>query len=440
MKIIIPILCLFISLHPVLSQTKDSISLMVQQYDYHGALRKINAMHQDSLDTEMLFLKATSLKALSKFPEAIACYDSVYRCDSSNLRIALELADCYKSVADMKKAREIYEHALLKQPDNKYLKLQLAGTYMTLELYKKANLLYLDACNRDTSAFLLKQIATCFEKLGSADSAMHFYQRAIYWNPGDYQPVFRLATMYKSAKEYEKGIAVTDSFLVKVPLNKEVTRLCAYLYYLNKNLPKAIERFNQSINLSDTSDFVNKYLGYSYFKLNEFPSSIKYLEKVYAVDSSDAEMGYALGLAHDPPKSIRYFNAAINLTSPAVVMLSTVYQDLALALTKDWKYDEALAALMKALELTPRDPAVLYKIGVHYDNWMDNRAMAVKYYSDFLATRNGNTDAPYVVTSTSVVTPFDYTHAADRIRDIETALVPRPPSLASDSTSQEYRH
>jgi len=174
-------------------------------------------------------------------------------------------------------------------------------------------------------------------------------------------------------------------------------------------------------------------MGYSYFKMNDFPNAIKYLEKVYALDSSDAELCYALGLAHDPPENIKYFYAAINLGLPIVTILSQVYSDLSLALTKAWRYDEALEVLYKAHELAPRDISIIYKIGMHYDNWMDDKKMALKYYKAFLATRTDST-SEYIVTGSSVFTQGDYIHAENRIKDIEIKMIPA--AMISDSSKK----
>jgi tetratricopeptide (TPR) repeat protein len=414
------------------AQTKDSIASLIQQFDYYGALQQINKLPLDSIDNQLRHHKADALKALSRFDEAIVCLENIYETDSTDLKLTLELADCYKSALNYSKPQELYEKALHLHPGNKYLMQLLAGNYMTTEQYKKAKSLYLNACDNDTTVFLLKQIAGCYEKLGQDDYAIFYYQRAAHWNPNDYQPAFRLASIYKNQHKFEKSIAITDSFLMRFPDNRDVNRLSAYLHYAIGDFSTAIEGFEQCLKLSDTSAFVLKYLGYSYFKLNDFQKTIRCLEKIFAVDSTDAEMCYVLGLSHDVPQNIRYFNSAINQTSPVVNMLSIIFQDLALALTKDWKYNDALAALMKASELAPRDPAILYKIGVHYDNWMDDKRIALKYYREFLSTRGGNMDTPFVITGTSVVTQSDYLHAEQRIQDIELSLA--QPVMVSDTT------
>ena len=433
MKKMFPLLCLFISLQSAMAQNKDSVTAFMQVYDYQGALLQISKINHDSLDAEMLYMKATALKALSKFPEAIETLETLYNRDTTDIRITLELADCYKSTNNNRKPQALYEKALVLNPENRYLMQLLAGTYFTTEQYDKAKELYLRACDQDTSVFLLKQAGLCCEKLLQDEEAIFYNKRAMVWNPDDYQPTFRLANLYKNLREYDSGIAIADSFLKRVPDNRDVIRLCGYLHYLNKDFHKAINRFEQSVALSDTSLFVHKYLGFSYFKQNEFPKAIFYLEKVFALDSTDTELCYALGLAHDVPENIRYFKVAINQVTPAIAMLATVYQDLALALTKDWKYNEALAALMKARELMPSDPSILYRIGVHYDNWMDDKAMAVKYYRDFLETKSAIGEGSYVVTATSVLTKQDYDHAGNRVHDIESAITPTPVIL-SDTT------
>src|SRR5512145_1265160 len=112
MKIILPFLILFIFLRPSMAQNKDSIAALMQVYDYQGALQKMNQINPDSVDAETLFLKAVAFKALSKFPEAITCFDLLYNGDTANIQVTLELADCYKSINNNRKPQELYEKAL----------------------------------------------------------------------------------------------------------------------------------------------------------------------------------------------------------------------------------------------------------------------------------------------------------------------------------------
>jgi tetratricopeptide (TPR) repeat protein len=421
MKIIFPFLFLLFSLHSAMAQPHDSIATLMQVYDYQGALKAIEKSDTGSTDYRLLYLKAVSLKALSKFPEAIACYDSIYKSDTANIGVIVEMADCYKAMMNYQKPLELYEKALNVRPDNHYIMQLVAGIYVTLENFREAGQYYQQACSNDTSGFLLKQIGLCYEKMMEDELAIEYYNKAIQWSPGDYQPVFRLANLYKNKLEFDLGIGVADSFLSRGHISRDVVRLSGYLHYLNQDFPGAIDRFGYSLELGDSSLFVCKYLGYSYFKLNDFQNTKIYLGKAYENDSSDVELCYALALAHDVPENIRYFYTAINLTSPAIPILSDLNRDLSFALTKDRKYDEALEALLIALELTPRDASLIYKVGIHYDNWMDDKVTAIKYYRDFMTTRT-NPDAPFIVSGTAIIDQEDYRHAERRIKDIGDKL------------------
>ena len=434
---LIPFLFFFLQLH---AQTQDSITSLIRQYNFQAALEQINAIDPDSIDAETMYLKATALKALSRYREAISCLEEIYQVDSSDLRSALELADCYRTVSNFKKPQEIYEKLLVWHPGNRYLLHLIAGTCMNNGQYARALEYYLTACAGDTTAFLLKQIAACCEKTGSVDSAILFYNKAIACDPDDYQPVFRLANLYKNLDDYESGILVTDQYLIREPDNLDVNRLNGYLQYLMRNFSISAERFQHCSDLKDTSAFINKYLGYSYFRLGKYDRTVEYLGKVLGTGNEDAEMYYVMGLCHDVPVNIAYLDTAIRMVTPAVSFLSEVYQYLALALTKTAAYDSALALLLKAHELTPDDIQLLNKIGTHYDNWMENKPMALKYYRDFLATRSF---VVHQITNGKPVFDYEYKMVEDRIRELERQMTPSailPDSMAVDpvmpSTSQ----
>jgi tetratricopeptide (TPR) repeat protein len=427
---IIPFLFFSLQLH---AQTRDSITSLIQQYDFQGALQVINALRPDSTDPETMYLKATALKALSRYREAISCLEELYQTDSSDLRSALELADCYRAVSNFEKPQDIYENTLVWHPENRYLLHLIAGTCMNNGQYARALEYYSTACAGDTTAFLLKQMAACCEKTGRIDSAILFYNKAIDRDPDDYQPVFRLATLYKSLDDYESGILVTDLYLDRYPDNLDVNRLNGYLQYLMRNFSRSAERFQHCSDLKDTSAFINKYLGYSYFRMNKYDRTVEYLGKVLGTGNADAEMYYVMGLCYDVPVNIAYFDTTIRMVTPAVSFLSEVYQYMALALTKTAAYDSALTMLLRARELTPDDIQLLNKIGTHYDNWMENKPMALKYYRDFLSARSAGINQ---TTSDEPVFDFEAKMVEDRIRELELRMptpVIKPDTMAVDT-------
>ena len=375
----------------LIAQNNDSIALFMQQFEYLKALDKINRMDKNGSDLQLLDLKATALKGLNRYLEAIPVYKRSLENDSADLRNITSLANCYQSIGDYKNAQQFYKKALKLSPDNNYLYQQLADACFMDDAFESAFSNYFTAYTADSSYYLSKQIARCFDNLGKSDTAIYYYRKANALNPVDFQTAYRLANLYKQNKDYPSAILVTDSFLNNDSTNMKMLKLSGYLNFLNKDYPAAILSFKKCISLSDTSDFTCKYLGYSYFKEKEFELAKDYLEKAFQKDTTNVELCYTLGLSCDysvyKKLGIEYLGKTIELATPSPIFLSQVYQDLAAANTGYYKYEEALQCYLKAYELNPSDTILIFKIAGHYDNWIKDKNNALKYYQVFMATR-----------------------------------------------------
>ncbi|MBN2212914.1 MAG: tetratricopeptide repeat protein [Bacteroidales bacterium] len=168
-------------------------------------------------------------------------------------------------------------------------------------------------------------------------------------------------------------------------------KLNGYLNFLDKDFITAIKSFENCISLNDTSNFTYKYLGYSYFKTEEYQKAKDYLEKAFQKDTSNVELCYLLGLSCNysvyKELGIQYLSKTIELATPSSEFLSQVYQDFAAANTGFYKYEEALEAYLKAYELNPNDTLLIFKIASHYDNWIKDKDKALIYYQIFMKTR-----------------------------------------------------
>jgi tetratricopeptide (TPR) repeat protein len=375
----------------ITAQQHDSIDNLIQQYDYKKAIDLIDKTRNYNSDLRLVSLKATALKGLNKHQQAIVYFERLYLHDTSSVKYTIELADCYRSTGDYKKSQQLYYKAVMLNPHINFLVQQLANSYYMDDNFSKAKKYYLSAYLADSNLYLLKQLAKCYDNLEIIDTAILYYKKAVSLNPGDFQSVYRLANIYKQTEDYKNGISLTDSFLTRDTANIKMLKLSGYLHFLDKNYSKAAERFEQCIAQNDSADFVNKYLGYSYFKTQKYEKAKDYLEKAYLKDTLNSDLCYALGLSCDysiyKKLGIKYLNKTVDLVAPSQVFLSQVYQDLAAAYTGYYKYEDALEAYNKAFELTPDDTLLIFKIASHYDNWVKDKNMALTYYQKFMETR-----------------------------------------------------
>ncbi|MBN2349590.1 MAG: hypothetical protein JXJ22_12155 [Bacteroidales bacterium] len=417
---------LYLGSFSLTGQKIDSVLVYMQQYQYEKVLVYIDTFFPDNKSNEICLIKGTALKALKKYQEAVPNFLYVFQSDSTNIQVIINLAECYNSLNDYKEAQYFYRKGSNLQPENNYFVQQLADSYYANEQYNAAKEYYNVSLKKDTVFYLVKQIAKCLDNSGKADSAILYYECALELNPDDFQSVQRLANLYIKEEDYEKGIKITDFYLLSDSGNVKILRLSGYINFLLKNYIKAAERFYSCIQLGDTSTFVNKYLGYSYFKLKEYAEAKDYLEIAFIEDSLNADLCYALGLScslsYYKKLGIDYLEKAIELIVPPPESLSRIYQDLALAHTGYYQYKEALDAYFKAFDLMPDDTLLIFSIASHYDNWIKDKYTALKYYKIFMKTRpKQDRSLPVLpVEGGLVVSYYDFTDR--RIKEIEEEI------------------
>lgn len=387
-SLIVTFLFTFISIQ---AQRLESITSNIQNYEYQKAIDQIERIGGSDSDLEFLKLKAAALKGLKRYQEALPCYEKLFNKDTTDLRNGVDLANCHQFLGDYKKEQKIYHMLVRLYKDNNFLIQQLANSYYLDNDFVNAIAHYSIAYMEDSSLYVTRQLAQCFDNINLTDTAIFFYKKAIELNPIDLQSTYRLANIYKQKKEYKAGIALTDQYLKKDSTNVLILRTNGLLNFLDKDFRNSTLRFEKCITLSDTSDFTNKYLGYSYFKTENYEKAKDYLEKAFMNDSTNADLCYALGLSCDysiyKKLGIKYLNKTVELMTPSPETLSQVYRSLANVNTGFYKYEDALEAYLKAYELTPNDPLLIYELAFHYDQRMNDKDKSIKFYQAFMATR-----------------------------------------------------
>ena len=425
-RLVLLIMVIFSFHHYTKAQDYDSITIFIQQYEFQKAIDKINKIDKNGSDLQLLDLKANAFIGLNMYQKAIPVYEKLFKNDINNLRNIINLANCYQSIGDYKNAQRFYKKALIISPKNNYLYQQLADAHYQDDDFNSAILNYFLAYIADSSYYLSKQLARCFDNLEKIDTAIYYYQKAFNLNPFDFQTAYRLANLYKQNEDYETAINITEPFLMHDSTNVKMLKLNGFLYFLNKDFSESIKSFEKCISLNDSSDFTNKYLGYSYFKAEEYEKAKDYLERAFFNDTSNIELCYVLGLSCDysvyKKLGIQYLSKTIELATPSSTFLSQVYQSLAAANTGFYKYEEALEAYLKTYKLTPSDTLLIFKIASHYDNWIKDKDKTLKYYQVFMETRpKGKRPLPKMPVPGGIVVSY-YDYVDRRMREIKEEL------------------
>ena len=126
------IVTLLLSLLPlwVSAQTVEEIRQALEAYDYETPIAGIRPASGDSVFTP---LRAQALKAMSRHAEALKEWNSLLQPDSTNAKVLIELAECYRLTNRTQDAALCYGKAVSLQPDNKFFRQQYIRSLLATE-------------------------------------------------------------------------------------------------------------------------------------------------------------------------------------------------------------------------------------------------------------------------------------------------------------------
>ena len=117
------------------AQTEGEIRKAMDAYDYETPIARITPVAGDSVLTP---LRAQALKAMNRHAEALKEWNSLLKEDSTNTKVLIELAECYRLTNRSDRASLCYEKAVTLQPENKFFRQQQIRTLLAMENYESA--------------------------------------------------------------------------------------------------------------------------------------------------------------------------------------------------------------------------------------------------------------------------------------------------------------
>jgi len=401
-KILLAVLAIALIFN-ISGQERDSISLAFKQYNYQEALRLINKQ-ENAMDVEMLYLKAQAYKGLNKFQNALDIYLQVYKQDSSNISVLVDIAESYKFLGNNPKALEYYMGFYKQDSTNQYIKLQIADCLFNMDKYEYAVNYYHELLEQDTTHYLARQLAKSYYNNEIENSAIQYYEIAVNLNHADKHSVYRLGSLCLKKEKYSLGIKATNAYIEIDSTNNKINILNGILLYKNREYQLAIDRFNKCLAQGDSSMTVFRYLGLSYFKDMDYYLAIPALEPVLLDDTMDFEMYYVMAKCYhniNNPKSIEYYHKLLDILTPAPTQLSAIYLEMYDAYKFLGNKQAAIGSLHNAIEMDSENIVLLNEIASYYLYTLEEKDSAYFYYNKIVeltqdSLGNCNTENPGV--------------------------------------------
>lgn len=369
-----------------LGQTSNEIRQAMDNYDYETVITLIEPDCQDSL---LLITKAQALKAMNRYPEAIGALNSLILKDSTNTKVLIDMAECYKLTGNPRRAADYYQKAMNLQPENKYFRLQFIRSLLASEDYEEARTACHGWLERDSlSATGYKYLGQAYEGLQDASSAFLSYNIAYRRDSLDAQTVARIAGIFNNNQQFRDAVDVTECYRLSDTTNIDVNRQNAKAYCMLKEYTTAVERYESLKRLGDRSFLTLYYLGVSHYGDNWFYGAYDNLKEAYQKNPMDVNVLYYLAKAASrtswKKEGAEYMEEAFQIAVPSDSMMVRLYDGLAECYGYASDTKKEIAALEKLYSYT-RKNSILYKIAHRYD-WKEDEKNAIRYYEKFMAT------------------------------------------------------
>lgn len=375
-----------------LLKAQNAIQEAMASYDYETVLSLIG---QETPTVSLLYQKGRALKGLGRTAEALQVFQEVLAQDSLNPRAPIEAAECSKALAKYNEALAYYQAAIRLNPENKYVRLQYISTLMGLrrypESFKESSLL----AEKDSSAYVLHLRA---ESMGhvcdqtESNRVIEAYQDIRRRYPDDYLSAAKLGNLYVAGRQYEDAIEVTEDYRSIDSTNILVNRVNAQAYCLNRDYPKAIERYERLLQEKDSTFQTCFYAGISYYALEDFYPAHDLLERALVEDQMNINALYYLGRACSKTswkkEGVAYLETAINIAMPSDSVMSRLYVGLADCYKMANQYTDQIKALLTQYEkYDSQKHKLLYDVAFVYYYYLKNTPKAEQYLTAYLKTR-----------------------------------------------------
>jgi tetratricopeptide (TPR) repeat protein len=420
------------------------------------------------------------LQSRKLYDQAIEEYKYALKADPRNAAILVNIGSAYQQKSDFDDAITNYQQALSIDPTNSAAQQGLkasqdgrqtqmltqtassASEAFKLGRYDEAIAKYqqvLQSNKNDPETHF--NLAASYQAKKDLDDAIAEYRQAIALDPNnaDYksdldqclsdkaQPLLDQAVQAQQNKDYLSAVDLYTQALDLVPKNATVWYNLAATYYAREDYVKARDAYQKALTLDPQKQADDLYfIAIIDENFNNGPQALQEYKRYV----SQTPMGQYAQQANSRIQSLTAnMNATIKIKPAAQIArekeADNDYQT-ATQLQQQQRWDEAIAAYQKAIDLQPQEPSYAYGLGTLFEQKGD-MDLAIKWYQTAISLDPKNQDYPKALESANdrkaepivdqavkLQTSGDVASAID-LYNQATALVPKNAHLWTDLAS-----
>ena len=405
-RTVFPLIALFLAVTFAAAQETDfraEARAAMAWYEYSRAVELFEkaletAAGDDAAIRDLSLQKARCQKKMLRYDAAAETLASVMKPGMLDVEVAGELADCHVSSGKLVDALSLYSLLSMQYPDNLYFSIQKASLLFKVNDFEGCAEEGMAICRRDSIPSILSLVGASLLKMGQVDSSLAYYRKSLRLNPQNPGTVTSISNILLGRKDYDGVIDLTKGFLEEVPDNLSVEQILGVAYYLKDDQDNAYEVFKQLRKDGDESYGTMFYSGMNALSLNRFTVARECFGNAWQIDSTDAKLAanYAVSLFKDnmvPKNQIaakRLLLRAVELTDPDPALMYKIHNGLAQLYYNASDVNNALPHYEKAFSYYPEDKGLLVSIGYCHEVRKEYKA-ALQYYERYLKEGKENT-------------------------------------------------
>ncbi len=276
-----------------------------------------------------------------------------------------EEANDLKTNLDYQEAAQKYEDII--KIDKTYIKayLELGGIYYETYKYDDAIEIYERAIiNGIKNALLYYHLGNTLFAADKTEEAIQNFEEAIRIEPTLFMPYEGLGEVYSSKKEFKKAIKYYTEALNIDEKKSGIHRELAVSYIKAGEPDRAIGIFQNAIKVNPGYADIYKEIAEALKEKGEQKHIEKIYELAYQSGSKKAshysDLGYYYGILKKYDEAIAACQKVIEIDPKNVY----AYNNMGYALRKQEKYEEAIAAYQKAIEIDPKNAYAYNNMGL----------------------------------------------------------------------------
>lgn len=389
-KSLIPFIFIFVC--PLSAQTNTSYS-RIDCYLANGENGKV-------IDTCRLILSVDSLNPVIHFKLGVA-YQNILETDSSIMSIKRAcnidpqnriyrymLAKGYYTRGKNNMAEPLFNSLCSEDTLNWVYAYYLSTIYMQSGKFDNAAEIYRKFVNKDPdNCVYLDKLGYANLKRGNFDEAIALYSKSMAINPMNLTAIKNLAYLYANTNKSDTAIVLLSRGIEIDPADIDCYRSRAQIYFSKNYTKKALDDYLVILSSGDTSVLYLKRVGIGYYYNLQPRESIPYLLRALRLDPSDYDICNYLGRIYssimDTENSMRFYKKEIDLITPLYWQFGYTYYRLAETQKKAGLYNEAIYSYFRSQQVR-NDPGISMIIANIYDEILNDRPNAIKYYQKYL--------------------------------------------------------